>query len=448
MIRCAIYPRKSKVVEESDSMEVQIDMCLRYLNDKYGEDNYIYTVYGGDYGVSGHSVTKRKDFQRMMQDVKSKKIQLVVIQRFDRIARNTRDFCNLYHDMEVSGCELISVSQQIDTTTPYGRNFMYMQASMAELEWALCSERRKDANKYAIANGKCIFPNHSLPIGYKAEVIDGVRKVVKDPEKEDLTIEIFSLYKKYKSFLKVSREINLKYNIYIQRTAISKMIKNPMYYGTYKTNNNYCPAYITKEQYDDLQRKVTRTRYDDSKKGEILFAGLLRCPICGRILTPQRKSKANGKYFMYYMCYKNREGACTNNKVKSELLIESQILEMIEANIKADITIVGTPKKVDNSTKIAQIEKELDRLNKMYLKGRISEEKYDAEYYRIEQKKNEYESQEKEQRHVDESCNILSKDWLEVYQKLDKTHKRMFWRDTISQIILDTNMCVKDVIFL
>ena len=36
MIRCAIYPRKSKVVEESDSMEVQIDMCLRYLNDKYG----------------------------------------------------------------------------------------------------------------------------------------------------------------------------------------------------------------------------------------------------------------------------------------------------------------------------------------------------------------------------------------------------------------------------
>ena len=61
MIRCAIYPRKSKVVEESDSMEVQIDMCLRYLNDKYGEDNYIYTVYGGDYGVSGQSVTKRKD---------------------------------------------------------------------------------------------------------------------------------------------------------------------------------------------------------------------------------------------------------------------------------------------------------------------------------------------------------------------------------------------------
>ena len=226
------------------------------------------------------------------------------------------------------------------------------------------------------------------------------------------------------------------------------MIKNPMYYGTYKTNNNYCPAYITKEQYDDLQRKVTRTRYDDSKKGEILFAGLLRCPTCGRILTPQRKSKPNGKYFMYYMCYKNREGACTNNKVKSELLIESQILEMIEADIKADITVVGTPKKVDNSTKIAQIEKELDRLNKMYLKGRISEEKYDAEYYRIEQKKIEYESQEKTQRHVDESCNILSKDWLEVYQKLDKTHKRMFWRDTISQVILDTNMCVKDVIFL
>ena len=117
MIKCAIYPRKSKQVNDSDSMDTQIAMCNQYLDTKYGKDNYSVTIYDKDYGITGHTTTKRKDFQE-------KKIELVLIQRYDRIARNTRDFCNIYHEMESNGCNLVSVSQQIDTTTPYGKKFM------------------------------------------------------------------------------------------------------------------------------------------------------------------------------------------------------------------------------------------------------------------------------------------------------------------------------------
>ena len=77
MINCAIYPRKSKAVDNSDSMDVQIDMCRRYLDDKYGSGNYTATVYDGDYGITGHSTKKRKDFQRMMRDVSDKKSSLL-----------------------------------------------------------------------------------------------------------------------------------------------------------------------------------------------------------------------------------------------------------------------------------------------------------------------------------------------------------------------------------
>ena len=51
MLNCAIYPRKSKQVDNSDSMDAQIDMCVRYLNNKYGEGKYnlyIYTNYFQD----------------------------------------------------------------------------------------------------------------------------------------------------------------------------------------------------------------------------------------------------------------------------------------------------------------------------------------------------------------------------------------------------------------
>ena len=50
MIKCAIYPRKSKQVNDSDSMETQISMCKQYLDTKYGKDNYYVTVYDKDYG--------------------------------------------------------------------------------------------------------------------------------------------------------------------------------------------------------------------------------------------------------------------------------------------------------------------------------------------------------------------------------------------------------------
>ena len=51
MVKCAIYPRKSKQVDNSDSMETQIAMCIQYLDAKYGKDNYSVTVYDNDYGI-------------------------------------------------------------------------------------------------------------------------------------------------------------------------------------------------------------------------------------------------------------------------------------------------------------------------------------------------------------------------------------------------------------
>ena len=168
MINCGIYPRKSKRADNSDSMDLQIDMGIRYLNDKYGTGNYNLTIYDGDYALTGHSTAKRKDFQRMMNDVRSGKINLVVIMRYDRIARNMRDFCNLYHDMEEAGCNLVSISQQIDTSTPYGKNFMYQMAAMAELEWAIISERYKDTAKYKREHGYAYTGR--VPYGYKIEM--------------------------------------------------------------------------------------------------------------------------------------------------------------------------------------------------------------------------------------------------------------------------------------
>lgn len=448
MINCAIYPRKSKQVDNSDSMDAQIDMCVSYLNDKYGVGNYNVTIYDGDYGITGHSTKARKDFQRMMNDIKDKKIQLVLIQRYDRIARNTRDFCNLYHDMETNGCNLVSVSQQIDTTTPYGKNFMYMQASMAELEWALTSERRKDANKYARSIGKCTLSNKCIPYGYKAEYVDGVRRMVKDEEKEEIVKEIFEHYGLYANYCATSKHIGEKFGVKVSYNTIKRIIKGTYYYGSYHENHNFCEPYITKEQWDKLQTKKPVIRNDPSKKTEILFGGMIRCPSCGRLMRSCQKKSKNGTRYRYFHCEYHSYNFCDFKKVKSELIIEEMLINYILGNNEVNFNIKDKESCKPKQNNIDKYKNELERLNNMFLKGRITEEYYDKEYERI----SELISKNENHRDIEEKKKKLiqtfSGSWKEAYLSLDKLHKKLFWRSVIKEIIVDENMNVVDVIFL
>lgn len=450
MINCAIYPRKSKQVDNSDSMDAQIDMCIRYLNEKYGTGNYNVTIYDGDYGITGHSINKRKDFQRMMSDISNGLIKLVLIQRYDRIARNTRDFCNLYHDMEKNGCNLVSVSQQIDTTTPYGKKFMYDQASMAELEWALTSERRKDANKYARSIGKCTLPDHTVPFGYKKEIVDGIRRLVKDLEKEEIVNDIFEHYGKFTNYCAAAKYINEKYGLQFSNNMVKRVIRSTYYYGEYRENPRFCEPYISKEEWDKLQMKKPVIRTDGNKKTEILFSGMIRCPHCNRLMRSCQKKHRNEKVHRYYHCEYHTTRICDFEKVKSELLIEKMVIDKIDMlmiDTKPSVKEHEQKKKnlIDNAKKYEQ---ELDRLNTMFLKGRITEEYYDTEYLRLNDLIAQNKALTQEQWHVTPLQEIFFENWKEMYNGLDKLHKKLFWREVIKQIIVDENMNVIDVIFL
>lgn len=450
MINCAIYPRKSKAVDNSDSMDVQIDMCRRYLDDKYGSGNYTATVYDGDYGITGHSTKNRKDFQRMMRDVSDRKIQLVVIQRYDRIARNTRDFCNLYHDMEINGCNLVSVSQQIDTTTPYGKNFMYMQASMAELEWALNSERRKDTIRYAASIGKSILPDHSTPFGYHNAVVNGVRRLVKEEQWEDAVVDLFEYYRKYRNYSATARHINQQYGTRFEIQAIKRIIRSPFYYGCYKDNDNFCEPYISKEDWQDLQQKRPVIRTTGNKRTEVLFSGMIRCPECNRLMRSCQKSHRSGNVYRYYHCEYHSTKMCGFAKVKSENLIEEMLLNLVDTFLAEREAAMSDQKseKKHSTNNVSKYRAELDRLNTMFLKGRISEEYYDTEYLRLNDLIAQYEASSQSHDSVKHLKEVFVSDWKEMYKDLDKLHRKFFWRDVIRQIIVDDNMNVIDVIFL
>lgn len=448
MINCAIYPRKSKADDRSDSMQTQIEMCRKYIEDKYGKDNCNIFIYDGDYGISGYHTRNRFDFLRMMDDVKAGKINLVVIQRFDRIARNTRDFCNLYHDIEVAGCNLVSVSQQIDTTTPYGKNFMYMQASMAELEWALTSERRKDANRYAVSIGKCNMSMKQLPLGYTAAKVEGMRRMVIDQETEPMVRKIFSLYSESYNGNEVARRINDEYGTNLTSTSITKMIKNPFYHGEYKNNKSFCEPYLTEEEQLLLNRKHTSIKRAPNMHNVSLFSGMIKCPGCGRVLNSA--GYQNGKnYLRYYKCRYHVTHQCSFTRSKSQLKIEKHLVENIDTYMQRTIRILEQQNNTnDNEKKMESINKEIDRLNNMYQKGRISEDKYDAEYLRLSDELAKYKAQNEPRTLSKKIIDTFTENWEEMYYGLDSIHKKRFWRDVIKEIVVDSDLNIIDIIFM
>lgn len=448
---CAIYVRKSKVNDNSDSMETQIQMCEDYLNQQFPQ--CIIKIYNKDYGITGHSIKKRKDFQRMMNDVRSGSINIVAIQRYDRIARNTRDFCNIYHDMEEVGCELVSVSQRIDTSTPYGKKFMYDLASTAELEWALNSERHKDTNRYARLNRKCSLSPCALPFGIKAEIRDGKRVAVIDKETEHIVRDAIQYYKDTQNKAKTVRYINAKYNLNRSHSFIDTLLNSDFYHGEYREVPDYCEAYMTKEEHEELRKTAKKhIRFYSNDKNYFLFTGLLICPVCALKMESQSQINTSGNRYYYYRCYNTyRTGRCHFKGNINERYVESYLLENINKIIKQySIEIEQKQKQQKIMVDVGKYKEELTRLNNMYLKGRIDEKSYDNEYERIQKLILFHESDNNTPNSLDigDLRQLFSSGWKNTYKQLSRENKRKFWGEIIKEIHFNEDKTVKAVYFL
>ena len=448
---CAIYVRKSKINDNSDSMETQIQMCTEYLNQQF--PGCIIRIYDKDYGITGHSIKKRKDFQRLMEDVRNKLINVVAIQRYDRIARNTRDFCNIYHDMEQVGCELVSVSQRIDTSTPYGKKFMYDLASTAELEWALNSERHKDTNKYARLNKKCALSPYALPFGIKAEIRDGKRVAVIDKEVEHIVRDAIDYYKKSESKKETTRYINEKYGLNKSHSFMDNLIKSDFYHGSYREVDDYCEAYMTEEEHEELKKISKRyVRHYPFDKNYFLFTGLLRCPICGLKMESQSQVNTSGNRYYYYRCHNTySSGNCTFKGNINEKAVEDYLKTHIFDEIKKfSVSFNYSSTKDKKVVNLAKYKEELQRLTNAYLKGRIDEDFYDSEYEKIQKiiKENELNSVSENKFDADSLAATFNEEWLIIYDKLTRENKRTFWKNVIKQINFNDDKTIKSVDFL
>lgn len=146
-------------------LDIQRTEGIEYIEKRAATGWNLYEIYA-DEGESGASLT-RDAMLRMEQDIKDGKIDIVVVHKFDRVGRTGRAFWRWVWGMQDAGVALVSVTQDIDTTSPTGVMALQQYAMFAEMEWRTIKERTVRGINYKAATGG--WPAGAPPFGYMLE---------------------------------------------------------------------------------------------------------------------------------------------------------------------------------------------------------------------------------------------------------------------------------------
>ena len=272
---------------------------LRALCEFKGYD--IYKLYK-DAGISAKTGNTRPAFEELLQDIREKKCNTIVVLKLDRLTRSVYDMEFIMKFLEENNAYLDCANDDINTTSANGRMVARLLTTVSQNEIERTSERTKFGMAGAIKEGH--IP-HKAPFGYKH--VD--KKLVPDEATKDQIIRIFNLYYQGNSYHTIS-------NLYIKEKVfgktnwcdgtILKIIENEIYKGDFvhgkRTKNpthyeDVVEPIVSKELWEECQVQKKKNARNYKRDKEYLFLQKLKCPKCGRILGGNATRKKNGNIY-------------------------------------------------------------------------------------------------------------------------------------------------------
>ena len=188
--RCAIYTRKSTeegLEQEFNSLDAQRESCVAYITSQASMGWRAISKHYDDGGISGGTM-ERPALQELLSDIKSGKVDVVVVYKIDRLTRSLMDFAKIVEVFDAQKVSFVSVTQQFNTLSSMGRLTLNVLLSFAQFEREVTAERIRD--KIAASKKKGMWMGGVVPLGYEARN----KKLVINPYEADVVRQIFSLY--------------------------------------------------------------------------------------------------------------------------------------------------------------------------------------------------------------------------------------------------------------
>ncbi|MFR4465171.1 MAG: recombinase family protein [Enterococcus faecalis] len=433
--RAALYIRVStdQQAKHGDSLDAQIATLKDYVST---QDNLTIIDTYIDDGISGQKLY-RDEFQRLLEDIKKNRIDIILFTKLDRWFRNLRHYLNIQEILDNSGVTWLAVSQPFfNTDTAYGRSFVNQSMSFAELEAQMASERIKAVFENKIRKGEVV--TGSVPFGYK--ICD--KKLIPN-ENAPIAKDIFKHYSIHNSIRLTVEYLFNEYDITRSSRTIKHMLRNRKYIGEVSGNKNYCPPIVDKETFEKVQNLLDKNISSIAKRTYI-FSGLVVCSCCGKKMTGRYRKrkyiKKDGTVMYYtkkvYRCNGNtyKRNKCPNKINIAEGILEEYLLNNIKADAenfeaKQKKIAVSAPEKNNNS----KILKKIERLKKAYLNEVISLDEYKKDRKELEQMM----IQVKPKETIVFKSNWFNKNIESTYRDFDEEEKRFVWRSVLKNLIVD-----------
>lgn len=323
-----------------------------------------------DGGYSGGNID-RPALQEMLNAIRANKIDAVVVYKLDRLSRSQKDTLTLIEDeLLARGTDFVSINENFDTSTPFGRAMIGILSVFAQLEKDQITER------FTMGRiGRCkagyYHGGNNPPTGYDYK--DGLLMV---NEYEALQVqEVFSLFLSGKSINYIHRHLAQKYQTKWSPAKVASVLQNTVYIGK---------VHFRKEDYDGIHQplideatfhaanRILKSSEREERKttaqktpfrAGYLLSGLVFCGRCGA-----RYSANHG----YYRCYSRAKSSqkfikdpnCKNDHWKIEELDE-YIIRQVDTLISSREQLEQVLKSVEAGKKVA--------VDKRAMKKRISE---------------------------------------------------------------------------
>src|SRR3954453_2632118 len=252
-VRCAIYARVSTehgLDQEFNSLDAQYEAACAYVKSQAHAGWSLIRSRYDDGGYSGGS-TARPDLQRLLDDIRSRKGDILVVYKVDRLTRSPADFAKLVELFDQHGVSFVSVTQQFNTTSSMGRLTLNVLLSFAQFEREITGERIRD--KIAASKKKGLWMGGPAPLGYR---IEGKKLVVDEVEAEQVRT-IFRRYLELESLTALMRDLAargvvtkkrplssgaVRGGIPFSKGPLAYLLRNRMYLGEVTHQGRFYPG--------------------------------------------------------------------------------------------------------------------------------------------------------------------------------------------------------------
>jgi site-specific DNA recombinase len=316
-VRCAIYTRKSTeegLEQDFNSLDAQREACEAFILSQKQEGWVALQTQYDDGAYSGGTL-ERPALQRLLDDIRGSKVEVVVVYKIDRLTRSLLDFAKIVEVFDAHSVSFVSITRAFNTATSMGRLTLNVLVSFAQFEREVTGERIRD--KIAASKKKGMWMGGYPPLGYD---VKERRLVVNEAEAETVR-HIFRRYQELASVHVLQEHLNQvgivskrhtaqDGSLYgakpIARGALYHMLQNRIYRGEIVHKGQAYPGehepIIDDDLWQDVQKTMAANRVDrGAGKGNrhlSLLAGFIH-DAHGEPMTPSHAVKKGVRYRYY-----------------------------------------------------------------------------------------------------------------------------------------------------